>query len=262
MKKLCFALVLGAYSFAPANAGQVLIINGSSFTSEPNTTSSITTQLQTLHTAVGNVVTISDVVPDDISSYAQVWDIRFDAAISSAIQSQYVDYLGAGGGMFVMGENSSFMARNDTVLSLISAAGGGSLNFTTPMDVQTVSAPFDGPNAVTTVDYSAPGGVDGFGSGQWITSTGSEGTGVAWGVGALSNAAAGALTVIFDVNFMQTDANAGSQALTKNLIGFVGDQVDPPTPPVPEPASWAMMIAGMGLIGASMRRRAARVAFA
>lgn len=31
---------------------------------------------------------------------------------------------------------------------------------------------------------------------------------------------------------------------------------------VPEPASWAMLIAGMGVVGAAMRRRATRVAFA
>lgn|GEM_PF-2343678 len=32
--------------------------------------------------------------------------------------------------------------------------------------------------------------------------------------------------------------------------------------PVPEPATWAMMIAGFGIIGAAMRRRAAAVSFA
>ncbi len=31
---------------------------------------------------------------------------------------------------------------------------------------------------------------------------------------------------------------------------------------VPEPATWAMMIAGFGLVGAAMRRRAAKVRFA
>jgi PEP-CTERM motif len=33
-------------------------------------------------------------------------------------------------------------------------------------------------------------------------------------------------------------------------------------PSVPEPASWALMIAGFGLVGAAMRRRVARVSFA
>lgn len=36
------------------------------------------------------------------------------------------------------------------------------------------------------------------------------------------------------------------------------DQVDGPVGAVPEPASWAMMIAGFGLAGAAMRRRARR----
>lgn len=34
------------------------------------------------------------------------------------------------------------------------------------------------------------------------------------------------------------------------------------TPSVPEPASWAMLIAGMGIVGASMRRRKTAVSFA
>ncbi len=34
------------------------------------------------------------------------------------------------------------------------------------------------------------------------------------------------------------------------------------TPPVPEPATWAMMIAGFGLAGATMRVRARKFAFA
>jgi hypothetical protein len=31
---------------------------------------------------------------------------------------------------------------------------------------------------------------------------------------------------------------------------------------IPEPATWAMMIGGLGLVGASLRRRAAKVSFA
>jgi hypothetical protein len=36
----------------------------------------------------------------------------------------------------------------------------------------------------------------------------------------------------------------------------------PGTPAVPEPASWAMMIAGFGLVGGAMRRRLTRVSYA
>jgi len=246
-----------------ANAGNILIINGSSGSSEVGTTASITTQLKTLHEAVGNVVTVSDANPGDYSGFVQVWDIRFsdNFALSALEQTSYISYLAGGGGMFVMGENSNFMSRNNSVLSLISGAGGGSLAFITPNSTQIVLAPFTGPNAVASVNYLAPGGVSSKGTGDWITVDGNgNGTGVAWGLGDLANAQLGALTVIFDVNFMQTSANFESVQLTKNLIGFIGDQVDPPTGVVPEPATWAMMITGFGLVGFAARRRR-RVAF-
>ena len=236
-----------------ANAGNILIINGSSTTSEPGTTTSITTQLSTLHAAVGNVVTVVDGVPVNFTGFQQIWDIRFSnsSPITAGTITNYVNYLAGGGGMFVMGENSGFTTRNNSVLALISAAGGGSLTFTSPGDAQVVQSPFTGPNPVTNITYQAAGGVTTFGSGQWISSNANGGTGVAFGVGSLSNATKGALTAIFDVNFMQTTASTAEVNLTKNLIGFVGNQVAP----VPEPATWGMMLVGFGVVGATMRRR-------
>ena len=38
-------------------------------------------------------------------------------------------------------------------------------------------------------------------------------------------------------------------------LGFVFTNVDAVVAPVPEPAAWAMMVAGFGLVGAGMRRR-------
>lgn len=44
---------------------------------------------------------------------------------------------------------------------------------------------------------------------------------------------------------------------------YNGSWVSPPPPPaVPEPATWAMMIAGLGTVGYAMRRRRVRTAFA
>lgn len=71
--------------------------------------------------------------------------------------------------------------------------------------------------------------------------------------------------------FWRLDAGvAGLQSLLLNITrgssGFVVyktgvAQSEPPTPgAVPEPSSWAMMIAGFGLVGAAMRRRKTAIA--
>lgn len=46
-----------------------------------------------------------------------------------------------------------------------------------------------------------------------------------------------------------------------NVTSAVG-QPGTPTSPVPEPATWLMMLAGFGIVGAAMRRRNSSVAFA
>lgn len=254
MRKL---IMLFAFILLPTSqimAGPIAIINGLSMTSEVDTTTSITTQLSTLHQNVGNSVTIFDLIPADLSLYDQVWDIRFsnNYALDATQQMNYLTYLQSGGGMFIMGENSSFTARNNSIFSLINAAGGGSLAFSFVSSTQTVNAPFTGPNAVTSVTYNAPGGVNGHGTGSWITNSGNMGTGIAWGTGDLANATAGALTTIFDVNFMQTTADLDSQNLTKNLIGFIDTQVNPDPTSVPEPSTFAIFL--LSMIGLASRR--------
>jgi hypothetical protein len=56
-----------------------------------------------------------------------------------------------------------------------------------------------------------------------------------------------------DFNVWSADVvpNAGTQSADMNIWAYVGGDAR-----VPEPASWAMMIAGFGLVGAAMRRRA------
>jgi hypothetical protein len=158
-----------------------------------------------------------------------------------------------------MGENSGFMPRNNSLFSFINLAGGGSVGFGSGPDVQQACSPFNGPSAISTVDYAAPGWFSSRGTGQWITapncatSTGG-GSGIAWAVGTLANAPAGALTSILDVNFMQTTAEMDNQNLTRNLVGFVGQQV--PTSPVPEPSTVVLSATGLlALAGVAARRR-------
>jgi len=74
-------------------------------------------------------------------------------------------------------------------------------------------------------------------------------------------AAAGAVSLSFKADYTCKDCwgdwFGGYAQVTKATL---------PTPPasgaVPEPATWAMMIAGMGVVGASMRRRKVAVSFA
>lgn len=62
-----------------------------------------------------------------------------------------------------------------------------------------------------------------------------------------------------------TDANAVSYSVPRmalfNSIASV-TAVVPATAPVPEPATWAMMVGGFGLIGATVRRRRVTVRYA
>ena len=61
----------------------------------------------------------------------------------------------------------------------------------------------------------------------------------------------------------ETSTNVGgfwNLDLATNLLTYKGapDIVIEPPPPVPEPSEWAMMLAGLGLVGFAARRRAAK----
>ena len=110
---------------------------------------------------------------------------------------------------------------------------------------------------MTQVNYAASGCFQNHGTGEWITSRAdlSLGSGIAFGVGDLPNALAGALTTILDVNFMMNQFDLpNSQNLTRNLINFVGEQVEPPAC-VPEPGVLLLLGAATIAAGVAGRRR-------
>jgi hypothetical protein len=241
-------LTFGAVGATTANAANVLIV-GETFTNDR------TTHVASLHSAAGNSATVTNVFPVNTAGYDQIWDLRVldPTALSVANQATYLSFLQGGGGLFLSGENTGFVARNNSLLAMINVAGGGSLTTTTPAAAQTVFAPFNAPNPLTTLSYAGAGGVTGFGTGQWITASGSSGTGVAWATGTLANASSGYMAVMFDSNTFQPGAPPNNQALTRNLIAYFNTQGAAGV--VPEPATWALMISGFGMTGTALRRR-------
>ncbi len=241
-------------------AGNILIVNGSSTTSEPSTTASITSNLQT-QCAAGNTFTVSDTRPASLAPYDQIWDLRFSNAspLDAADQAAYLAYLQSGRRMFVMGENSGFMTRNNSIFAFVTAAGGGSLTFVSPNSTQTVNPPFNAPNAVSTITYNNPGGVTSSGTGLFATNAGTDGTAVAWATGTLGNAPAGSLATVFDVNFMEDTASQDSQNFLRNLCGFVatGGAAASPIPTLSEYglAGTSLAAALWGLYALRNRRR-------
>ncbi len=61
------------------------------------------------------------------------------------------------------------------------------------------------------------------------------------------------------INFGGTAASTGFDDITFGSA-TAGDPGGPVVPAIPEPSSWAMLIAGFGLIGATLRRRRAALA--
>jgi hypothetical protein len=194
-----------------------------------------------------------------LSSYAQIWDVRFNTTtpLNANTIAAYVAYMASSGSLFVMGENTGFLVRDNSIAALILAAGGGNITITTPANVEIVQPPFTGPNALSTVTFLAAAGTSSPGSGGFITKDASGiGAGLVWGPGNMTNAPAGSLMVVFDVNFLDLDADANSQLLTQNMIAYMAAPTVIVTPA--PPALLLSLTAMLGLAGFAWLRRRAR----
>jgi hypothetical protein len=179
------------------------------------------TNIANLMTAAGLTVTTSNGIPaGDLSVYAQIWDTRFNQIpLTAGDITSYTTYLAGGRTLVVIGENGGFATRNNSIVSMISSLGGGSITLTTPANAQTVLPPFTGPNAVTSITIQAADGTSAPGTGALMMQDANGiGAGIYYARGTLSSAPAGRLMVVFDVNFLGTSADVASHNLVKNMI--------------------------------------------
>jgi len=222
---VAIAIVLFA---SAARSENVLIMNGVSAPSGPlvQTRINATNHLSALLTSAGHTVTVVSELPGDLSAYATIWDIDFAQEIAAEAQPRYVQHLGAGKRLYLIGENDSFGARNASMIAVYRLAGGGGLVFQNPagdddpveggpQSIETVVSPFNGPNTVGSVTFAAPGGVTNGGNGQFVSfRTNTKATG--------AGAAFGRLVVIFDVNFLEgLHDPVAADNLIRNLIAYL-----------------------------------------
>jgi hypothetical protein len=215
------ALVLASFTSAWAAVGPVLIVHDGTAGLEANVLANLTTHL----TTAGNTVSANVGVPaGSLAANRQIWDIRFNntTPLSASDITAYITYMAGGGSLFVMGENTGFLTRDNSIASLVLQAGGGTITITTPANTETVQAPFSGPNALSTITFLAAAGVTNPARGACVTrDAGNLCASVVWGPGNMANAMTGSLIVVFDVNFLDPTADANSQTLTDNMIAYL-----------------------------------------
>lgn len=178
--------------------------------------------LTTIMTAAGLTVTANVGIPaGNLSGYAQIWDVRFNntTPLTAGDITSYTTYLAGGRTLVVIGENTGFATRNNSIVTLISNLGGGSITITTPNNAQTVQSPFTGPDPITSITFLAAAGTVNAGTGTFITKDATNiGAAIYYSRGTLTSAAAGRLMVVFDVNFLTAGADAASHSLTGNMV--------------------------------------------
>ena len=149
---------------------------------------------------------------DQMNKFSHIWDVGYHSSGIGSAQSKYIQYLQDGGALFLLGENVAFLNRDQTEDTLINAAGGGG-----GVDVRTDSSgqgtyteytagEFLLANGRSDVTFYVPNYFTNYGTGTPIA-TGSYGpSAVVWKTGSLSNAPAGAIVSVLDINFIVNPA--------------------------------------------------------
>jgi hypothetical protein len=158
---------------------------------------------------------------DDMNKFSHIWDVGYHTAPSDSAKAKYVQYLQDGGALFLLGENAYFLQRDLWVCDVINTAGGGGSvtvrNDVSGLDkfVETVANEFLLANTRSDVTFYAPNYFTNYGTATPIASGPYGVSAAVWKTGSLSNARAGAIVSVLDINFIVNPAyganNNGAQ---------------------------------------------------
>jgi len=161
-------------------------------------------------------VTTNIGMPPSLATFNIIYDVRTVNIpnFSASEQQAYLDFLNAAPGntIVLIGENSAFYNRNNTISQFVTLAGGGSISpyVSDSYNTETIYPPFGSAALTDTVKYAACGKQATPGTGQFASSESNGGCAIYWGPGSLQQAPRGALLVVYDVNFISTAPTNGA----------------------------------------------------
>lgn len=244
--------VLGSLA-APLYADNIYVIdNGVTFHTQVQNAEAYLTNL-------GHTITTGNTLAS-YAGYDQVWDLRYDGALTLIDVAAMGAYLQGGGRMYMTGEHPGFDAqRNVSLVAFLTGVGAGTMSLPSLYDdgiaqpITVAGAVVNAPNAATSVVYGAASLVNNVSQGFLVTEEPASslyagyGSLVGWDFGDITGAPGARLLVAFDIEIFEPTTNG--QAWTENMATYL-------SPTVPEPAS--LILAGLGFAGVLAVRRRCR----
>ena len=215
--------LLFALAATPALADQVLIIDAQ----YDQVTNNVKGRLE----AAGHTVTITTnlaLIPTVTTTYQQVWDLRYAAALTAGEQTAYQTYVTNGGFAYFVTENPGCcQARNNSVAALVTALGGGTTtigaNFAVTNNVSSnVNTTYM--TAGITVNYAAVSAIVNSQGIPLISDGAGAVSGMSWigRAGNLGQGVTGTIVTVADTNWLdQTRFNtSGTTAQQQNVTAL------------------------------------------
>jgi hypothetical protein len=144
---------------------------------------------------------------EQMNRFSHIWDLGYRTPMSGAATAKYTQYLQDGGALFLLGENTYFNIRNQSICDLVNNLGGGTAGIrydTAGFGTigATTASEFLLANSRADITFYAPNGFTSYGTGTPIANSGIGPPAMMWKTGSLSGARAGALASVLDINFL------------------------------------------------------------
>lgn len=154
------------------------------------------------------VTSFAQLLTLDLDVYAHIWDLGYATPYVTSVSNptnKLYGYLQSGGALMMLGENSVFEDRDNTIEVFVSTIGGGTVtSATNPYGIinSTVQPQFLLSNSNNKVTFENPGLFTSLGAGVNMVSTygPADYAGAMWKTSSLTGAPNGAVLSVLDVN--------------------------------------------------------------